>query len=186
MSRLIAWLRRFGRDRRGVAALEFAFVAPVMIIMYFGMAEFCEATMANRKTAHTASALGDLVAQSDQLSNSDVTDLFTVGRTIMAPFSTTGLKMRISSVTVNASNVPKVDWSDGSGLTAYTTGATLALPTNAADSSKPFVGAGESVIVAEAQYTFISPVNFFLPSGLPFAEKYYLKPRKSNMVSRVP
>ena len=30
------------RDTRGGAAVEFAFLAPLMILIYFGMVEFCQ------------------------------------------------------------------------------------------------------------------------------------------------
>ena len=40
-----------------------------------------------------------------------VSNIFAAATNIMAPFPTTTLKMRLTSVTANASNVPKVDWS---------------------------------------------------------------------------
>jgi Flp pilus assembly protein TadG len=42
-------LSRFWRDRRGVSAVEFALIAPVLMIFYFGMAELTEAMMAQRR-----------------------------------------------------------------------------------------------------------------------------------------
>ena len=42
-------LPRFFRDRRGVAAVEFAFVAPVLILIYMGLAEVTMALMAERR-----------------------------------------------------------------------------------------------------------------------------------------
>ena len=41
--------RRFLGDRRGVSAIEFAFIAPVMILMYFGVAELTQGMMAERR-----------------------------------------------------------------------------------------------------------------------------------------
>ena len=39
----------FWRDRRGAAAVEFAFIAPVLIIMYCGLAELSQAMMAQHR-----------------------------------------------------------------------------------------------------------------------------------------
>ena len=50
-------LKGFARDRRGVSAIEFAFIAPVLIMIYFSVAELCEAMLAQRKVAHAASAV---------------------------------------------------------------------------------------------------------------------------------
>ena len=182
---MLAWLRRLAADRRGATALEFALLSPVLISLYFGLAEYCQAMMADRKVSHVASSVGDLVAQSTQVSGTDMTDIFTVGRTLVAPFPSSALQMRISSVTVDQNNIAKVDWSDGSGMTGRGVGSTVTLPANAADSTKPFLGKGETVIMAEALFTYDSPVKYMIRNGVTFSEVYYLRPRKSNTVARV-
>jgi len=178
-------LRKFVRDRGGASALEFALIAPLLIALYFGLAEYCQAMMADRKVSHAASSLGDLVAQSTQVSSADMTDIFKVGPVLIAPFPSAGLKMRISSVTVDQNNVAKVDWSDGSGMAGRSVGSTVTLPANAADATKPFIAKGETVVMSETEFTYESPVKYFIKDGVTFKEVYYLRPRKSNSVERV-
>ena len=48
-------LPRFERDRRGVSAIEFALIAPVLIFAYFGLAELSGALLADRRAAQIAS-----------------------------------------------------------------------------------------------------------------------------------
>lgn len=177
------FLARLGRDHGGASAVEFALIAPVLIGLYFGLAEYCQATIADRKVTHVASTVGDLVAQSDQINNATMTDILTVGRTLVAPFPSAALKLRVTSVTVDTNNVPKVDWSDGSGLTALTKGATVTLPPNAGGGVN-FVDKGQTVIMSEAEYTYDSPVKHLIKTGLNFREVYYLRPRKSETVAR--
>jgi len=57
------FLLRTALDQRGVAAVEFAFIAPVMLIFYFGMVEISLAVEADRNLSHAASLVGDLTAQ---------------------------------------------------------------------------------------------------------------------------
>lgn len=170
---------RFRRDRRGVSAVEFALILPILMLMYFGLGELCEAMMAQRRCAHATSAIGDLASQSTSLASSDVSDIFAASSTIMAPFSTSPLKMRLTSVTGNSSGTPKVDWSCATnGLTAKTVGSTFSgLPSGLVSKS------GDSVIVAEGQYTWTSPAKYVLPNGLSFSEIFYLRPRRSAQVS---
>ena len=86
-SRLI---RRFRRDQSGVSAVEFALIAPVLIIFYFGLAELTQAIMAQRRTISTASAIGDLVAQSNGATTSTaISDAMSMANIIMYPFPTT-------------------------------------------------------------------------------------------------
>ncbi|MFZ5668432.1 MAG: TadE/TadG family type IV pilus assembly protein [Pseudomonadota bacterium] len=175
MTRLI---RRFGRDRRGVSAVEFALIAPVMIAFYFGLAEITQALLAERKTGHAASAVGDLVAQSSSVSSADLTDIFAIAETIMDPYPTTTLKMRVSSVTADAGGVPKVDWSSASGMTALTVGATVSgVPSGV-------MSAGESVVMSEVSYSYDSPVDFMVPEAVTFSRKFYLRPRKTDKVAK--
>lgn len=175
---MIRFLRKLARDRRGVSAVEFALIAPAMVASYFGMAEITQALLAERKAAHAASAIGDLVSQSSSVSSSDITDIFEIASTIMKPYSTTTLKMRVSSLTGDSSGTPKVDWSSGSGLTALTTGATVTgVPTGV-------IAAGQSVVMSEVTYSYDSPVDLMMPNAVTFTRKFYLRPRKSDKVAK--
>ena len=117
----IRLLARFGADRRGGAALEFALIAPVMVTLYFGAVEFSQAFLAQRKADHVASAVGDLVARARTVSTGDLSDYFTIGSQIMAPFPSGGLGIRVTSLTEGASGAPTVSWSRGYGSMAART-----------------------------------------------------------------
>lgn len=180
----------FLSDRRGVAAVEFALLAPLMVTMYFGTAELTEGLMASRKVSAVASTIGDLTAQAASTSTTQVADIFNVGQTLMQPYPVTGttLRMRISSVTVDATGSPKVDWSQGTtGLTALAKGSVVALPlatkTAPTDPDKPFIGSGQSVIMAEAHYAFASPVAQYLPQISDMHDTLYLAPRQGVPVA---
>jgi len=169
-------LKRFLRDTAGLAAIEFAFIGPVLITMYFGVAELTQALLAQRRTAHAASTMGDLVAQGTSIQAANFTDLWTVGQTILSPFSTTSLKMRVTSVTADATGKTTVAWSEGSGLTPYTKAATITVPSTV-------VSANSSVIMSEVQYSYTSPVGYIFHSSVPLNSIYYLRPRLSDTVT---
>lgn len=175
---MMRFLRKLRRDKRGVSAVEFALIAPAMIASYFGMAEISQALLAERKAAHVASAVGDLVAQSSSVSSTDLTEIFGIASTIMSPYSTASLKMRVSSVTTDAGGIAKVDWSSGSGLTALTAGSTVTgIPTGVMSN-------GQSVVMSEVTYTYDSPVDVVMPNAVTFTRKFYLRPRKSDKVAK--
>ncbi len=168
-------LRRFFKATAGVAAIEFALIAPVLITLYFGMAELTQALMAQRRISHATATLGDLVAQGQTTSTTELTDVFKVGTAIMSPFPTGPLKMRVTSITANASNVAKVDWSIGQGMTGLSKGSTQTVPSGV-------IAANQSVIKSEVTYVYSSSINYFLPSPLTFSNTYYLRPRLSDQV----
>ena len=164
------------RDR-GAAAVEFALLVPLMALMYFGVVEVTQGAMTEQRVAHSASAIGDLVAQSSSITSAQVTDIFTIGQNIMYPYPTSGLQMRITSLVADANDNVTVAWSQGSGMTALTKGATVSgLPANV-------IAANDSAIMAETSYVYRSVFGMVLTQPITFNEKYYLKPRLSTQVS---
>ena len=160
---------RLGRDERGVSAVEFAMLAPVLIAFYFGMAEFCQGFMAQKRMGHVSAMVADLVAQEESVSTANLDDIFDIGGLIMKPFATTALQQRVSGVT-RTSGVARVDWSRGDGMTARAVNSTITLPAD-------LIANGESVIVSEATYDYDSPVDYFMPAVTRFSHVYYLRPR---------
>jgi Flp pilus assembly protein TadG len=167
------------KDVRGVSAVEFALVVPALITLYFGVAELTQAMMADRRAIHVASAIGDLASQDDQITNADMADIFKVGAIVLSPFPTTSLQMRISQLTTDVNGVAKVSWSDGSGITARTVGSTVVPPTGV-------VGASQSVVLSEIFYSYTSPVGYIMPAPVNFSKSFYLRPRKTDTIARVP
>ncbi|WP_374469113.1 TadE/TadG family type IV pilus assembly protein [Phenylobacterium sp.] len=170
-------LRRFRKDERGLAALEFALVAPLMVMVYLGLSELTLAMMAERRASHATSVVADLVAQSSQIDGNGMTDIFHVADAVLKPYPSNTLKMRVTSVKADANAVPKVAWSRGDGLPALTkdTVAT-AVPAG-------LLLAQESVVMTEMTYTWTSPLQKMLPVPLTFSQTFFLKPRKSSEVS---
>ncbi|MDO8411260.1 MAG: pilus assembly protein [Phenylobacterium sp.] len=173
MARLI----RFARDRRGVAAVEFALIAPFLILSYMGLAEVTMALMAERRASHATAVVADLVAQDTLTNRAELNDLFSVADEILAPFSSSGMSIRVTAIRADANGVPKVVWSHGKGLSAYGKGATVSgLPAN-------LMVAYDTLVMSEMTYNFDSAIKYAIPNALNFKEKYYLRPRKMEMVN---
>jgi Flp pilus assembly protein TadG len=169
-------VRALWADRRGVAAVEFALISPLLLLLYFGSVEITQGLMARQKVAHAASAVGDLVAQSSTVTAAKVTDIFGAGATYMYPYSSAGLKLRVSSLTADANGAVTVAWSQGDGLPAYAKGSAITAPSSV-------IAAGGSAILGEAQYTYTSLFGQVLPKPITFSETYYLAPRVSTQVT---
>jgi Flp pilus assembly protein TadG len=171
LSRPLTRLRRFVRDRKGVSAVEFAIIAPVLILAYFGVAELCGAMLADRKTEHVAASIGDLTAQAASLTTANMTDIFQAGDVIMTPNSTATLKMRVTCIQSDGTDTNfTVLWSQGSGL-APLTGAIVN------PNLKNLIGPNQSIIMSEAQYTYTVPVAYMLPAAFSFSPVSYHRPR---------
>ena len=58
-------------DCRGVASIEFAIIAPIMLLVFFGTVEFCSAVAIDRKVTLTARTLTDLTSQQSSSANNN-------------------------------------------------------------------------------------------------------------------
>ena len=176
-------LTRFRKDDRGVAAVEFALVAPILILAYLGMAELTLGLMAARRTEHLASTVGDLASQSDNLQALDITDLFAIGTSMMPPFPAgTALKIRLSEVEMNTSNKAIVQWSKNQNWTgtAYVNGVT---PIPQITTTQ--LAQGQFLIMTEVEYDYASPIGNFLPGITKFTYTFYHHPRNGTQVTQI-
>jgi Flp pilus assembly protein TadG len=195
-ARLATAGRRVADDRSGVAAVEFAFIAPIMVLLFFGLAQLSEAIIASRHTGHVAATLGDLTSQCSNVNDNDFTNIFGAASDIMSPLpvGSTVLGQRVTSATVDNKGIPRAQWSkaqDPSGLTtAYAPSASVPVPTNVVSSQ------GDNVLVAETYYKYSFPIaaGGVMPMGtqstsLSFGQTInfdittYYKPRKSASVT---
>jgi Flp pilus assembly protein TadG len=173
---ILSLLKRLGADRSGGAALEFALVAPVMVSLYFGSIELTQAFLAQNKAGHVAAAVGDLVARARSVSTSDLSDYFSIGTEIMEPFPSTGLGIRVSSLTEGASGAPTVSWSRGYGsMAARTVGSAVTIPLA--------LNPGDTVIMSESSYQYNSLLHQYVPQAMTFSQTNYLRPRLSDAVT---
>ena len=127
---IIGWLSRFARDRRGVSAVEFAFIAPVMIGLYFGCAEISDGVAADRKVSLIAGALANLTAQSHRPSaRPEMTNILDASSAIIAPYPASLLKMTVSCLKIDATTgVATVKWSETRNGTARAIGSVYSFP----------------------------------------------------------
>lgn len=183
-------LRPFHRDQRGVSAVEFAFIAPVLVIIYMGLVELCQALMAERRSSHATSSVADLITQDQTITTTELQDVFTIADSIMAPMNTASLKMCAGSISSNATTgALSVDWSQNSagGAPSVTCSSVPAdFPTQQVNgATKPFINPGESVVISRAEYTYTSMMtnSTLFKAPVVFKEVFYLRPRKSNTVT---
>ncbi len=171
-------VHRFAATTSGMAAVEFAMISPILIMMFFGVAEFSNAYEASTKVTAVASTLADLLAQEKVVCDAEKTAAFGATYSIMYPFPSTAMKLRVSSLIDNGNGTVKVAWSEHSNWTDW--------PDNSPYPEMPpgLVPTGESVLMAEVEYIYYLPVHLFFASSITFDDKYYLHPRKVKQITR--
>jgi Flp pilus assembly protein TadG len=173
-------LKRFAAARQGMAAVEFAFIAPVMITMFFGTVELAQALNARQNVTNVASAAADLVAQQTNISNAEMTNVMAALNSILYPFSSDTATIVISSVVDNGAGGGRVSWSDAQHGTPRAVNSVITdLPDGLIVS-----GSGTSVIMAEVTYHYASTSTQLLKLPVSMTNKFYARPRRSLVITR--
>ena len=175
IARLAVMLRRLRRREDGVSAVEFALILPVMLVLFFGCVEVGDALTIDRKVAHVASTLSDLVTQSKSVTSTDVSNIFSAASSIMSPYSSAALKMKISGVTVDSTGKATVTWSKASNDTALAKGTVLTMPT-------AMMTPSTFTVVAEVHYPYTPTVGYVMTGSFDLTSTFYLRPRLSTTI----
>ncbi|MBB4244063.1 MULTISPECIES: TadE/TadG family type IV pilus assembly protein [Rhizobium] len=175
-------LRRFARDERGVGAIEFAILFPVLLMLYLGAFELTVGLSASKRASRSAGSIADIVSQQSSITKSVLATMPSVAGAIFAPYGTTGLTLKITGIAIDASGKATVAWSwaqDGSR--AYTVGSTVTLPANMNQAST-FLVRSELT----HPYQLLSFGANFLPSGtnqITISRQYYYRQRVGTSIS---
>ena len=123
-------LRRFVEDRRGVGAIEFAIVAPLLLMAYVGAFEITMGITASRKVSRASSTVSDLLTQSNSTSKATLDTMNEVVKKVIAPYSVgAAYTLKITGITVAPDGTAKVARSRVHAAgTPYAKGKPVTLP----------------------------------------------------------
>lgn len=168
---------RLVRDVRGVSAVEFALISPVMIGLYLGGVEISQGIGIDRKVTLTAGATANITAQSSSISNSDMTNIMNASASVMAPYSTSTLKIVVTCLSIDANGKATVSWSDTFQGTARSVGSVVTIPSGLAV-------ANTSLILSEVSYAYTPTIGYTITGTMTLSDKIYMSPRQSTTVAR--
>jgi Flp pilus assembly protein TadG len=174
---MIRYLRNFIRDKRGVSAIEFAMISPLMLTMYFGAIEISQGISINRKITLTARTVSDLASRATNINNADMTNLLTASQAIISPYPANVLKVTVSLITIDANSKATISWSDTLGGTARAKGSTVTLP-------GALLIANTSLVWSEVSYAYTPTVGYQVSGTINLTDQLYMRPRLSDTITR--
>ncbi len=184
---LVRALRRLARDRAGVAYIEMALVAPVLLLMYCGAYVVSDMVTCGRKVSLTARTVTDLTSQYGSVSTANLVAVMSNSAYVLAPYNSANAGLRISEVQVTDDSHAKVIWSKTQNAPALAVGTVVNLPTKLAPPlmvpSSSNNQTGGYFIMGEISYAYTPAFGTgWLPSPNLY-NRYFMLPRMSSSLA---
>jgi Flp pilus assembly protein TadG len=182
-------------DRRGIAAVEFALIAPFLIAMLFGLFEVSSLVRVSLKLSHAANNLAKIVAQQQPASGqstasvtqAQIADFCTGAGDVLAPFGATSLSAAVVSVT-NNSGTNQADWEADSACTGKaapfkTSAISIAGGGSGSGGYSLVPNPGDSVIVVQASYIYTPVLHLIFGANWTLNQTAFARPRVNSTIA---
>ncbi len=118
--------RSLRKDSDGAGAVEFAFIAPVLLTLYIGSFEVTSHISLANKVSRSAGAIGDIVTRQASVNTAFLATMVEATKANLAPYEPEDLTVRITGIRIDATVSPSVLWSwDQSGGRPYAPGEVM-------------------------------------------------------------
>lgn len=175
--------RSFGQDNAGIAALEFAYMLPLLLAVIFGSAAAFDYYQVQKRGSLAADTLADLTARSIQMDDATGTAVFAAGNLIMGKYANQiQLDAEILAYKFDDANSEFVlDW-------RFKTGVGYIAPSGETKPAGTFptLSNGEMVIHSIIDFSYASPMTFLDSAALTFHQEAVRSPRYAVSIPYFP
>jgi Flp pilus assembly protein TadG len=182
VSSLFQDIRRLADNQRGVSAIEFALLLPLMLTLYVSGVELSQAIGAYRKVTLISHTVADLVAQtSTPLAASDVSNALSAAGAIATPYSAANLSVVVSQVCIDANGKATINWSQATpaNMARPVNNNSVPLPSNGANTLD---NANTCLIWGETTYAYTPALGYAITGTLNLYDNIFLSPRLKSCV----
>ena len=186
--RLRLSLKALAEDIKGVAAVEFAYIAPLLILALFGTVEVSRGVMMHKRFQRVSAMIGDLISREQTVGAAAgeaagvLNGMMLSANQVMAPFSASSLTLKVNSLRAKSddANQTKSEWSYSyPEKTTATTCAVKAMPANG------MLTTGNTAIVVETTYKYEPLLKDLIPgfkTQITWNDTITHSPRKASCV----
>jgi Flp pilus assembly protein TadG len=170
-------VKQFAKEKRGLAAIEFALLLPMMMTLFVGSVEMSTGVAIHRKVTLAAHTIADLSSQYTTITDADMTNILNASTDVMYPYPSGNLESVVSELSISAQGQATVVWSDTLNGTARAVGSTVTIPTNLATPNT-------YLLLGETSYNYAPSYGYVVTGAITLSDQMYVRPRQSNSVAR--
>ncbi len=178
-------------DKKGVAAVEFALIAPLLITLYLGTLEISGALQINKKVGRSASSAAELISRLEidgttkKISSADIDAILKIGKATIQPYNFTAPTVTATGIKIDGNGIAKISWSrrltDDTYSQPFTPDTTITVPPRLVINNSFLVKVETSL-----EYRTLTSLSISRDPGksygsLDMAETYYHRPRTTEI-----
>jgi Flp pilus assembly protein TadG len=183
MPRLASVFCRFVASRRAVAAIEFAMVVPILLLMLLASFDAGNGIAVYMKVRSATFTLAAITNQYPTIQSTDMTAITGATSAVLSPYSSTPAIVIITQIKATSATQALVSWS-------YSPTAGYALTQGSPFSNLPASFAQNTcggiypcyMILAQVQYSFSPSFGYFMTGPITLSDSLYATPRTSACV----
>jgi Flp pilus assembly protein TadG len=180
-------VRGFLVSTRAVAAVEFALLIPMMLVLLLASIDAGRAMAIYVKVRSASYTVDAVTNQYTTIHDSDMQQILGAAAVIMSPYSTAPVSVVVSQVSVDDKGNGTVSWSDTLNGTARAVNSSVTIPPTLA-SSKPPNNACNSYpcyfILGEVRYTYSPMFGYFITGPITLSDSLFVTPRSAATITR--
>lgn len=138
-------------DQRGVAAVEFVLVAPLMVTLFFGLFAMVQFVRAKMVLSSTASSMANMVSAQLVVTSVNLNDYCNGAQRIMQPYAASGLSMAVITYTMQSDKTVAASWEYDK---ACSTISSSWASSGTALATSLLTAPGDSIVVVQASYNY--------------------------------
>lgn len=182
---------RFAKARDGVAAVEFALLAPLLVALMLGSIELTHALWGNGKLAKATSTVVNLIAMTKTLDDGEFENLLAAGPLVMTPYPENDLAMTVTSIVgckvdptdPNTTMKYVVKWSrswtgGNAGTSSHLNDTVFAHEPQSLE-----IDEGDTIIVTESTYTYQPKIARKVGATIDMTDIAFQQPREKQPVA---
>ncbi|HEV7415926.1 MAG TPA: TadE/TadG family type IV pilus assembly protein [Tianweitania sediminis] len=179
---LMLSIRQLCCDRSGAGAVEFALIAPLLLMIYLTVFELTIGLSISKRVARASGTIADLVTQQEvPVTKSFLANMPNVAASIFVPYGVPTTHIKVTGIEMEGST-PKVKWSwDEKGAEPHAAGATIEIPENMKVSG---------AFIVHAEVSVPHQLLMFMPGLIPsemrnitISRDYYYRARTGKVIT---
>ncbi|MBL4804288.1 MAG: pilus assembly protein [Alphaproteobacteria bacterium] len=163
------------QEEDGMAAVEAAYIFPILLTMMLGVFDIGNGIIANQKTIRASQVTADLIARHAEVDTARLNEAIQGGQQALLPLSDTSYGVDIVSIAFDDDGAPVIEWRETRNMVPIADVLTRVQALAEAD---------EGVLVVAVEYLYEPLFAGFVVDDMQMQEIAFARGRKSAVIER--